>query len=234
MAETLPYSGSTFSGANNNYQKASDLITSQSYSGDTAAARVRSRLAGAQQGLEQQMADQYAGRTGANSGLYRGDLARSRSSYMSNLGGAINDAETENQKRVLEASKILGDLGSGMSGNAMNESQVANWGEQNAISREANQTNRDVGLGQIAATNARTEMERQLGQYSNLNSLLEAFGKYGNTNGSPDYNARLASILQTLFPSAGAPTGSTPVTNPGYATSAPSASSAPAAPVGAG
>lgn len=176
--------------ANSFYKQAGANAMPSAASRDTAAARVRSRLQGAQGGLEQNLADTYAGK-GFNQGGYQRAISQSRGNYLGQLSTGLADVEKNYEDQRMQGAQNLGNIASNMG--------------QTATNAEQNQVQRDIGMGQLAVEDKTKSSE-------NLLKLLQTFGEYGNILSnyggiSPDgsspttrFNWRMEELYKQLFP----------------------------------
>ena len=151
---------------------------------ETASSRLRSRLMGAQGGLESQIRDQYAGRGFSNSGSLQGALNKSRGQYLGQLGSGLADIEEDFGKRLQEGSRTLlgagqtaGELGLGSQRQALEETLgLGNLG----LGGKRLALDETLGLGKLGLEGAALDQERKAQQAKNVLDAFLAFGAFGN------------------------------------------------------
>lgn len=197
-AQPQSVSNSNTDAASNTFKQAAQVATPSIQSMDTAAARVRSRLAGRERATSNQLRDQFAGAGRANSG--RADLAQAqnRQSTTNAMSSAFTDLELGFEDRKNAFAQTLSQIGQGQGNLGLGQIDA---GSQFSLAQNDLDLRRHLG-----------ELEIQKTEEEGIRrALLEAFSdisQYGNTQLNPTSRGFYQEILSRLF-------GLTPVANPG-------------------
>lgn len=187
--------------ATNAYNQALAARPSEA-SRDTAAARVRSRLQGAQGGVEQQLGDEFAGRGISGSGMYRGELGKSRGTYLGSLSSGLADNEKNYNDSLNSWANTMVNVGQGFAQLGSTSVNAKNLYDQIGVA------NRNAATGEesnrITAERNRTDAQSETQR--NVATLLSILGQYGNTrfNGSGgstmygDYSGLIESLRRRM------------------------------------
>lgn len=217
MRPAPAYDTEYFNQAQNTFQQAAQNALPSAQLRDTAASRIRARMAGAQNAQNQSLQDAYASRGRANSGAFQGDLLRSNAAGQSALATGLADNEANYLKAQQEGANILKGIGEGQAslGIAKNKA-LTDFGQLN-IDDSRQRADEAFQTGTLDENATRRKFETAL-------EGLKTFGQYGNVSGQQQYSA-FANALRSLFGQAGIDvpdfsTGAPPPTGGGITPSA--------------
>lgn len=205
----MAYDFSTYANQATSAYNQAMLYKPSEASRDTAASRVRSRLQGAQGGIESQLADTFAGRGVAGSGMYRGELNKSRGNYIGSLATGLADNEKNYQDSLGTWANTMANIGQGFGQLGQQSVQAQNLFDQIQLgNKNASITEADNNARNAISAESNKIQSRQVDNTAKNNTqtslidLLKTFGQYGNTSyggwGSPSLYNKYSSLVQQL------------------------------------
>lgn len=184
------YDNDYFNQSRNYFQQAAEAAMPSTQLRDTAASRIRSRLAGASQAQNQQLQDSFAARGLANSGAYQGAFARQSAAQQGALASGLADNEANYLAARQQGAGILGNLGQGL----------GSLGTQ----RQEADTNQAFSEGRLGVERGTLQESIDRRKNEQVLEALKTFGEYGNVSGQRNY-AQFAQAIQALLGNSGVP-----------------------------
>ena len=192
--------GSTFDQA-----KANALPSAESL--DTASARIRSRLQGAQDSLESKLGDSYTGNQGWGSGAYSGALSKSRGDYMGNLSKGLADTQQNYWDDQMKGAQTLANIGIGQAGIGTSLGDIGAKEKANLIQSAMNSilSTHYAASDATAAQQVADQAKYQAGQLTSdhinaINQVLGTFGIKGSTLTNNNWLSAAKPLLSQILP----------------------------------
>jgi hypothetical protein len=198
------YDPQYFQQAQNSFQQAAEAAMPTTQLRDTAASRIRSRLAGAGAAQNMQLQDSFAARGRANSGAYQGAQMQQNAAQQGALATGLADNEMNYLKARQEGANVLRGVGEGY--NALGKSS----GDLQIAQQQAN-TDQAFSEGRLAVERGTLDENIQKRQAEQVIESLKTFGQYGNVAGQKNYS-EFANAIKDILGRAGIrfdPTGFT-------------------------
>ena len=168
--------------AQNTYSQAIQNAMPSQQSFDSAAARVRSRIASRQNNLDRASMNQYAG-TG-NVGGYDYSRAVNKATTQNEYSTALTDLQNQFEQQKQTGAGILNTAASGLANMGQNQYSTDVTRELGlgniAQQKYSTDTSYNLGQQQIAQQKYATDLENQVNKQKALNELMQVFGQVGN------------------------------------------------------
>lgn len=192
-----------FDNAQNTFNQAKSLATPSAASLDTAAARVRSRLAGRERATEQSIRDQFQSAGRGVSGGFQQALSTNRNNFTNEFAKSLTDLQLGFEDRKNQAAQTLLGIGQG-------ESSLGLGQEELGVKLEDISKSFELGQGDQALKGQQLELEADKIQKTEeegiRRAIIDALGVFiegGNTQFTPERGELFDSLLQALFASTG-------------------------------
>ena len=189
------YDPTFFNDAKQTFQQAASAAMPTDQLRDTAASRIRARLAGQASAQNQQLQDMYAARGRLGSGAYQGAFQQQNAAQQGALASGLADNEATYLKARQEGANILKGIGEGYGALGIGSSQA-----QSQLAGA--ETDRMFGEGRLA--NERGVLQESIDRRKNEQVIeaMKAFGEYGNVAGEENYKG-FSGAIKSLLEGAG-------------------------------